>query len=336
MAGPMTDRATSCIITTIFPPTAAIRQFGRMADVQVVVVGDRKTPADWACPGVLFLSADSPDTARFRLAGELPWNHYCRKMLGYLWALQAGAVVLYETDDDNLPLVNWHVPSRSGAFSGVHTDRRYCNIYRAYTSQPIWPRGFPLRLLNGGQSEPITVDAPTPMVVGIWQGLANGDPDVDAIYRLTLNEPCIFRNRGPLVLPAGVICPFNSQNTWFFRDFAALMYLPTTVTFRFTDILRGLVAQPILWATGARLGFTDATVVQERNPHDYLKDFADEVPMYLHTEELVQIAMDRTRPDRSIADNLRAVYSALADARIVATAELRRLEAWLADIADFQ
>lgn len=332
----MTSSTTSCIITTIFPPTAAIRQFGRVPGLQVIVVGDRKTPIDWACPGVMFLSADSPSTARFRLAGQLPWNHYCRKMLGYLWAMQSGAVALYETDDDNLPLANWHVPSRSGVFSGVQTTSRYCNMYRAYTAQPIWPRGFPLRLLHGGQSEAIAVDTPARMLVGIWQGLANGDPDVDAIYRLTRNDPCIFEHRGPLVLPEGVICPFNSQNTWFFRDFAALMYLPTTVTFRFTDILRGLVAQPILWAAGARLGFTDATVVQERNPHDYLQDFAQEVPMYLHTETSVQIAMDRSRPCRSIADNLRAVYAALADARIVATTELDRLEAWLADIADFQ
>ena len=41
------------------------------------------------------------------------------------------------------------------------------------------------------------------------------------------------------------------------------MYLPTFVTFRFTDILRSYVAQPIMWNAGYRLGFTNATVTQK-------------------------------------------------------------------------
>ena len=69
----------------------------------------------------------------------------------------------------------------------------------------------------------------------------------------------------------------------------ALLYLPAHVTFRFTDILRGLVAQPILWAAGYQLGFTRATVVQERNPHELLEDFESESPGYLRVEKIVDI-----------------------------------------------
>ena len=72
----------------------------------------------------------------------------------------------------------------------------------------------------------------------------------------------------------------------FRKEFFPLLYLPSFVTFRFTDILRGFVAQPILWKAGFNLGFTEATVFQERNAHNYVRDFESEIPMYLHTEKI--------------------------------------------------
>jgi hypothetical protein len=47
--------------------------------------------------------------------------------------------------------------------------------------------------------------------------------------------------------------------------------MPAYVTFRFTDILRASSLSRFLWQAGYHLGFTSATVIQERNPHDYLR-----------------------------------------------------------------
>jgi hypothetical protein len=328
----MTRSTTACVLTTIFAPTEAVRQFAAISDLKLIVVGDKKTPTDWACPEAIFLSADHQDASDFSIARFLPWNHYCRKMFGYLEAIRIGSEIIYETDDDNFPLSNWYVPVHANALECVLTTDRYVNIYRAFTDQQIWPRGFPLRLVNAAKNQIVETQTRDDIHVGIWQGLANGDPDVDAVYRLTSNVDCVFRERGPLVLPEHVICPFNSQNTFFHRNFFALMYLPSTVTFRFTDILRGLVAQPILWSAGSHLGFMDATVQQARNPHDYLKDFVQEVPMYLHTEDVVDIACKHVTPHRSVEENLRIVYEVLAERGIVDTAELLTLDAWLNDV----
>jgi len=38
------------------------------------------------------------------LADLLPYHHYCRKNIGYLYAIRQGADCILETDDDNLPL----------------------------------------------------------------------------------------------------------------------------------------------------------------------------------------------------------------------------------------
>jgi hypothetical protein len=93
--------------------------------------------------------------------------------------------------------------------------------------------------------------------------------------------------------------------------------------------LRGLVAQPILWAAGYHLGFGGATVLQKRNPHDYLKDFESEIPCYLSADIVVQIAKAAVSPEKSIPENLTSVYQALADKDIVKQSELEILSCWL-------
>lgn len=321
------------IVTTINPPTPAVDLFSALEDWSMVVVGDRKTPASWTSGHSTFLPLGDSTSARFGLAGKLPRDHYSRKMLGYLHAAADGAAVIADTDDDNLPKPGWGFPPFRGRFSVTAPERGFVNVYRVFTAQHIWPRGFPLR--------EVLEDADTPgdhgvsvrdVEVGVWQGLADGDPDVDAIYRLTSNRPCVFDEREPLVLDIGTLCPYNSQNTACRRELFALLYLPALVSFRFTDILRGLVAQPVMWAAGFRLGFLNATVFQDRNEHDYLRDFESEIPCYLETERVVDAVGGAVSDRAPVAENLQAAYRALLAEKIVVADELRLLEAWLDDL----
>jgi hypothetical protein len=259
---------------------------------------------------------------------KLPYNHYGRKMIGYLFAVGAGADMIIDTDDDNIPKAGWTFPSFDGSYETIAADQGFVNIYSSFTKRRIWPRGLPLDRIHV-PALPATIQDAS---VGIWQGLADGDPDVDAIYRLVSNEPCYFDDRAPLTLSPGTLSPFNSQNTAVRPQLFPLLYLPAFVTFRFTDILRGWVAQPIMWAAGYRLGFLGATVVQERNPHDYTKDFESEVPCYLHANKVYDAVSKAVSPDSSVTENLRSSYSALHEIEIVTAAELDLLDAWLGDL----
>jgi hypothetical protein len=316
------------VITSIFPPTEAVGAFARVDGWSGVMVGDRKTPPGWCADGVEYLSPEWQEQSAFSLAAEIPWNHYSRKMIGYLHAMASQAVAIADTDDDNVPYRHWGFPPAAGTFE-VATSAPFYNVYSRYTSSRIWPRGYPLRFVRDCTAPKF---ARAEARVGIWQALADDEPDVDAIYRLTVGERVFFEDDEPIVLDEGTICPFNSQNTLFFAEAFPLLYLPTTVTFRFTDILRSLVAQPILWAAGLRLGFLGATVRQERNDHDSLHDFASEVPVYLHSQAAVAVVREAVSPARTIEVNLRAAYGALADASIVEHRELDALDAWIADL----
>lgn len=80
------------------------------------------------------------------------------------------------------------------------------------------------------------------------QGLANVDPDVDAIYRLTLPLGITFDGDAwAVALPSGAFCPFNSQNTLFAKEALWGLLIPVTTTFRVCDIWRGYWVQRMLW-----------------------------------------------------------------------------------------
>lgn len=319
------------VITSIFLPTEAIERFAKLKDWKVIVVGDKKTAVDWSYPGVTYLSPVGQQEVASKFAGLLPWNSYTRKNIGYLYAILQGARVIYESDDDNIPSDNWVSEPEFSVDAEFLSDASFVNIYSYFTDKKVWPRGIPLRCVLDAETP--KAEAAKNLKVGVWQFLADEDPDVDAIYRLTNNTPIYFNWREPLVLDQGTCCPFNSQNTYFRKEVFPLLYLPSTVTFRFTDILRGLVAQPVLWAAGYHLGFAGATVLQKRNPHDYLKDFESEIPCYLQAEKVVQIAKEAVSSEKTISENLLSVYRALSVKGIVSEKELEILSCWL-DLVD--
>ena len=198
----------------------------------------------------------------YDLVDVCPYNHYTRKNIGYLYAIQHGADVIYDTDDDNLPYDDWRlydfVCSRQ-----IVSRLKFVNIYKYFTEELIWPRGYPLDDIHGRTT--LGSEEISPVEVGIWQGLVDNDPDVDAIYRLAVNKEVRFEDNPPVVLERGYYCPFNSQNTFWSKRTFPYLYLPATTSFRFTDILRGYIAQRLLWEQNLHLGFTGATVYQERN-----------------------------------------------------------------------
>lgn len=320
------------VITSVYPPTEAVEAFAKMKDYKLVVAGDKKTPSDWHHENVEYLPVETHENIGTHLNKVLPYNHYSRKMIGYIHAITKGADLIIDTDDDNIPKDNWIFPGFESEYAYIPGGKGFINIYQLYTNAHIWPRGLPLQLIN--KKFDLEKDLTTSKSkVGMWQGLADEDPDVDAIYRLTSDVPVYFNNRPPVVLGKGTISPFNTQNTIIRKELFALMYLPTYVTFRFTDILRGFIAQPIMWLNNYHLGFVDATVVQKRNPHDYVKDFISEIPMYKHCEEVMEITSASVSAGVGINDNLYNTYEALLKKGIVEDRELNVLSAWLKDIS---
>jgi hypothetical protein len=327
-----TNDSKQIVITSINPPTKAVYAYSKLENYHTIVVGDSKSPTNWHCKNIEFLSIESQATLPFDCEKKLPTNHYSRKNVGYLKAIQNGAKIIVDTDDDNIPYENYGHPSFEGIYETAETKEIWVNVYKHFTNVDIWPRGFPLDHIRD-EIGPLKRHQ---IRTSVWQGLTNNDPDVDAIFRLTRPGEIIFNDRNPLVLKGSQICPINSQNTTFAEEAFPLLYLPTTVTFRFTDILRGLIMQPILSFEGKFIGFHAATVYQERNTHDLIADFESEIPCYLLAKRVPEIVKASISKDNSIIENLRNSYKSLYSHNIVEESELDCLDAWLSDLGNLQ
>ena len=270
--------------------------------------------------------ADQVDLG-YEMSQCAPYNHYARKNIGYLYAIQNGAEVIYDTDDDNWPTEGWGSLDFSCDRQYV-TEQQFVNIYGYFTDEFIWPRGYPLDEIHRQMDHKIKHHR---VPIGVWQGLVDLDPDVDAIYRLIIAESVTFAKKAPVFLGKDHYCPFNSQNTFWHKDAFAYLYLPATTSFRFTDILRGYITQKLMWYQHLYLGFQPADVYQKRNPHDLMSDFRQEVECYLDVKAIVAL-LDRLELGENPLENLKTVYLALAEAGFVTALELSICEAWLNDL----
>ena len=288
------------VVTTINPPTDAIKKLAALSDWRVVVIGDTKTPADWAWPNVTYLSVPAQLSLGYSTSQLLKTRSYQRKNIGYLYAVQHGAEVIYETDDDNALTLD-HVPLVEGgslADIGAGSSARVLEFasseltinHHAHFGQPsTWPRGYPLEAIG----EPhVAKVREVPVAPAVQQGLADGDPDMDAIFRLT-RKPVSkridfsFEAAPPVALPFGSFGPYNAQNTVFTHAGLWATVLPQTVEFRVCDIWRAYFTQRLLWGTGAQLVFVAPYVYQLRNAHAYHADYISEKQIFDQVTQLL-------------------------------------------------
>jgi hypothetical protein len=326
------------VVTSIASPNEVLRKIASDATLRrhkFYVIGDVKSPDNFELSGCEFYGIDAQRGLNLRTAQSTPVRHYARKNIGYLLAMRDGASIIIETDDDNLPGPNFYLPLNPHQELPVVMGTGWLNVYRYFSDALIWPRGLPLDTVH--IPLPRLDDVPRINTFSpIQQGLADDNPDVDAIYRLLLPLPITFRSDVRVALGNMTWCPFNSQNTTFFEEAFPLLYLPAYCSFRMTDIWRSFVAQRICWENEWTILFREATVTQFRNDHRLMKDFADEISGYLHNRSIGE-ALDglNLKPGlRYIPYNMRLCYESLVSIGVVAPDELPLLEAWLADLDD--
>jgi len=290
------------VITSINYPTEAVIRLTELPDWHVLVVGDLKTPKDWHNDKCTYLSVDIQQKLQYKSVELLPYRHYGRKNVGYLFAIEHGAKVIYETDDDNLLREGWDLdrgflsdPVGRKFMTYVKGDMMVINPYHYFGQPTTWPRGFPLSYIGQACNETCSFALASEIGIAVQQGLANGDPDMDAIFRLTRKDHgkkidfSFDETMQPIALPAFLFSPFNSQNTLFHYNALWGLLIPVTTTFRVCDIWRGYWTQRLLWEIGEHLAFFPPSVQQDRNPHDYLLDFIDEIDLYQDSGRLVEM-----------------------------------------------
>lgn len=337
-------RVCHYVITSINAPSQAVRAIdehvGENDNSTFSLIGDKKTPSITLENGSYF-EYEQQASMGLNLARVLPPNTYSRKMLGYLEGLRMGADLIRETDDDNEPFPGFFLESWvTGELIEKSDSPRFVNPYPYFGFDGGWPRGFPLdeigKIQESHSAAPRRGDN-EPLIV---QALADGDPDVDAIMRLT--QPSRFTGGGirfrrdkilELDSPGGQLAPFNSQLTQWDSRVASLMYLPVTCSFRMTDIWRGYIAQRALGTLGEKLVFVGPLAFQLRNPHALMDDLEQEVEGYLGVRRFLSLLDSINVDGEGLGDYLRKSYRLLTSEGFFHEEEFSFLEAWLTDIS---
>jgi hypothetical protein len=334
----LANGSASLVVTSISAPNAVLRELAKQCKARGLafyLIGDVPSPADFSLDGCEFYSLERQQATGFRIAALLPTRHYSRKNIGYLLAIRKRSRLLLETDDDNMPAPEFWQARQPEQRVRLLAGSGWSNVYAYFSEANVWPRGLPLDAVRSAlppfEALPET-DADCP----IQQGLADDNPDVDAIYRLLMPLPIVFRKERQLALGAGAWCPFNSQNTVWFAKAFPLLYLPSYCSFRMTDIWRSFVAQRIAWENGWSVLFRSPDLSQERNEHSLMRDFADEIPGYLHNREIGE-RLERLKlvaGPENLGENLIRCYEELVRLTVVGAEEIALLKAWEKDIAD--
>jgi hypothetical protein len=267
------------------------------------------TPTDLSNKNIIFLTVEKQKDLE-NLQGPFsdfirstPWNHFCRKNVGYLVAMFLGAQFVFDFDDDNyikLDIVSGHPLSILPDDLNLRNTTVVMQGANAFNHHPImgasvegsWARGFPTDLIQNEATQGIAAyqtDLPisgqtygVKRDVGVIQYLADNNPDIDALHRMSKPLPMTFPLDGAsaVLVPTHAYSPYNAQATIHTRNAMFAMLLPSTVPGRVSDIWRGYFAQCIFADTGLSLVFAPPKVVQVRNDHDYLGDFEAEGDLY--------------------------------------------------------
>jgi len=270
------------VTTTINAPTEAIEKFDALADWMLVVIGDKKTPTNYRLTRGAYVAPEEQENYDKLLSDAIGWNCIQRRNFGLLWARDMVADVIALVDDDNIPHEDWGKSLLVGKKLNTrhyHTDLPAFDPVGATNHKEIWHRGFPLQLLPKRDYSQVTESAVTPDVqADFW----DGDPDIDAVCRMEHAPECKF---DPACFPitSGRLSPFNSQNTFLTREVLKDYFLFPHVG-RMDDIWASYYVQ----SKGYKVVYGKASVYQQRNEHDLVRDMRQEYLGYEHNLRLVK------------------------------------------------
>jgi hypothetical protein len=273
------------VTTTIQSPTKATKLFSEKENWELLVVGDLKTPhEEYKKINCTYLHPEYQDKKYEKISNLLGWNTIQRRNIGFIEAFNLGADIIATVDDDNIPYDSWgnnlllkkqievdlYEPVKSDYFDPLSVTNR----------NDLWHRGYPIEHLQIKNN--VEYKGKIKKQFYVQADLWDGDPDIDAICRLA-NRPCVkFDDIKPFT--SNKLSPFNSQNTFLDRDIIPY-YMVLPHVGRMDDIWGGYLLEKKF---GSCVVYNKATVYQERNPQDLIKNLENEIIGYKNTLNLLK------------------------------------------------
>jgi hypothetical protein len=280
------------ILTSISQPSVATLKYCEIADKkdwQLVFIGDLKTPhesyqkLESEYKNFTYLTPEQQEKLYPELSEAIGWNKCQRRNIGFIYAYDNGADILATSDDDNIPYDNWG--DEIFVNQEIEVDCYENKLVNAFDPisvtehNTLWHRGYPVEFVHVKNENEYKGKVKRKVIVqaDFW----DGDPDIDAICRITQKPIVKFKDFKPFC--STQIAPFNSQNTFIARE-AIPFYVVFPYLGRMDDIWGAYVLQ---YYFPDSVIYNKATVYQDRNVHNLVNNMMDEVIGYRNTLPLI-------------------------------------------------
>jgi hypothetical protein len=274
------------VTTTINKPTEALKKFSEKKDWKLYVVGDLKTPhEDYKNLDCIYLHPSIQEEKYKKLSDMIGWNCIQRRNIGLVEAYRDGAEIIATVDDDNIPYENWGENVRIGKVTEVdcyENEKGFFDPLSVTNISHMWHRGYPIQFLSTRLCNKFV--GKVKMVPLIQADLWDGEPDVDAICRLTNNCPS-EKIIGSFPYTCKGMTIFNSQNTFIHRSILP-DYCVVAQADRMDDIWGGIFLQKN--RSSPFIIFNSPSVYQKRNYHDIVNDLERELRGHYKTLGLLK------------------------------------------------
>lgn len=359
------------VVTTINKPSESIRRVVELTKKSrieyewcVVIVGDTQTPNELftgnnesiatSSSNVVYLSTNDQEKIHHEFVQAIPYRSFARKNIGYLYAIVHGAQAIFDFDDDNVLKPDtvpyeWHQGSRQVLFRYLpqqEQDKLAKQKTPAFNPFPVmmptenntWPRGFPIQYVQNEEAYPDLAFGSLPSTsIGVIQSTCDGDPDVDAIYRLTRHLPFTFNNKreaSTFLIPPDSYSPYNAQATVHTKQAFWGLLLPFTVTGRVTDIWRSYFTQRIMKDLHLALLYSPPMVDHIRNDHNYLADLQSEADLYYKSAALLEFLKEWNDEETFLPARIEKLAVALYEHEYIDLPDVQAMQLWLLVLRD--
>jgi len=283
---------------------------------------------------------------------SIPYKHFARKNIGYLYAIRHGAKFIFDFDDDNILYQDKMTGTTFDPIANVtHLENVQVPLLgkTAFNHHPLmaasiegsWARGFPLEQLQDKETHGSVAfirDAIPMEKIAVMQYCANGDPDVDAVHRLVKPLPMNYAADTPsLQVPSHAFAPYNAQASVHTYDALWATFLPYSVPGRVSDIWRGYFAEAIFWDLGLSVAFLAPKVHQDRNAHNYLADMQAELDLYFKAGKLIEfLSQEFTSTAETIPERMEQLWIALYERGYIEHNDVMAIQLWLEALVEAQ
>jgi len=330
----------ACLVfTTINIPRIAndywqnFKKFGHEKEVEVVIIGDLKTPHIATFSIVQKLKSQGFAIEYFDIALQekwlqkypdlkkiIPYNNDSRRNIGFLMALERKRRFLISIDDDSFPtnqdLYSQHaiVGTNKNLYVISSTNGWFnpCSMLENNQKQNIYARGFPYAKRN---QKTVFTKQSKQVRIGVNAGLWLNEPDVDAITRLALPVKITGLKQKQIALAKNCFAPINTQNTALVYDLIPAFYfvlMEGTINHlplaRFGDIWTGWFLKKIADHLGYFVCFGEPLTDHRRNKHNLFNDLYIELAPVMQNDMFVQLIQEITPKGKTTIE----VYSDLS------------------------